>query len=166
MNAARFGTLCLTAVIAMSGTLRTQDQGPWWTGQRSTETVAVIATRLPTTVSSSPARQTPGMVKKRLEPDEAIFPDACSDPHPLQAVLQVQNSLAPTGQSTTELRDSVCCLLFAPVEVIVGCIRDSRLLTSVRCCAACSGGFTAFCLQALYADDVPHHTVAAVAGRD
>jgi hypothetical protein len=31
MNAARLGTLCLTVVIAMSGTLRTQDQGPWWT---------------------------------------------------------------------------------------------------------------------------------------
>jgi hypothetical protein len=49
------------------------------------------------------------MVKKRLEPDEAIFPDARSDPHPLQAVLQVQNSLAPTGQSTTETAGQ--CLL-------------------------------------------------------
>jgi porin len=30
MNAARLGTLCLTALIAMCGTLRAQDQGPWW----------------------------------------------------------------------------------------------------------------------------------------
>jgi porin len=31
LNPERLGTLCLIAVIAMSGTLRAQDQGPWWT---------------------------------------------------------------------------------------------------------------------------------------
>jgi porin len=31
LNPERLGTLCLIAVIAMSGTLQAQDQGPWWT---------------------------------------------------------------------------------------------------------------------------------------
>ena len=56
-------------------------------------------------------------------------------------------------------------LLWGHVEVIIGCIRDSRLLASVRCFATVSGGFTTFRPQALDARNVLHHTVTGVTGR-
>ncbi len=66
-------------------------------------------------------------------------------------------------ENSGRVRDG--CLLWGHVEVIIGCIRDSRLRTFVRCFAAVSGGFTAFRLQSLDARNVLHHAIAGMTGR-
>jgi hypothetical protein len=66
-------------------------------------------------------------------------------------------------ENSNRVRDRY--LLLGHVEVIFSGIRDSRLLTSVRCVAAISWGFTTFRRQALDARNVLHHTIAGVSGR-
>ena len=82
-------------------------------------------------------------------------------------VNQLVALLKPGAQSSRSRDDhkSACSRLWRLVEVIIGCIRGSRLLASVRCFATVSGGFTTFRLQALDARNVLHHTVTGVTGR-